>query len=583
MAKTIIDELIVTLGLDPKKFNQGQREAIDALRKAETETNRLAGKIGEGQGRTAASIGKTAKASASTAKTVKEGEGRIAAAMERTSNQATRTAGTLVARGREGAGFFKGLTEAALGFGAAMAGVRTIQDALGTMTGAAALGRMAANADIATSKVSAFGLMAKRFAGGSAEQSSADLAGMVNSLTTGYVTGQISPMVPILTRLGVSIPDAMHRPMLAMRQLAHVFHHIPKPVALAYGEKLGFSIGTINLLEQGRAAFDKNLASVRKLGVTTGHAAHEMEALQTALAGVDAASKTLGRNLLVDLAPKLIRVANVIKDLETGNWQALNRDLAPSGHRTATGALTQVFTGSTKAEQAAAKTTVQYFEGHGYTKNQAIGIAANVQAESSFDPKAYNPAKGGHYGLVQWSQARREQILAATGIDVKTASYRKQLEAIAWELTHTQTAARAALLKSRSAAGAAATVRQFYEEPGGSGPLAARRRMIIANRIADRLNGTTPIITLINPGARVIPPAAKRHVPDLPASVTALVSHLRAIQPHHTINDNRSHTETHIGTVTVHTKATDPKGVAGAIKHLGTTANLASQANRGLM
>jgi hypothetical protein len=77
--------------------------------------------------------------------------------------------------------------------------------------------------------------------------------------------------------------------------------------------------------------------------------------------------------------------------------------------------------------------------------------------------------------------------------------------------------------------------------------------------------------------------AGTRYVHDLPPSVTALVSHLRAIQPHHTMNDNRSHTETHIGSVTVHTKSTDPKGVAGAIKHLGTTANLASQANRGLM
>ncbi|MGC9271751.1 hypothetical protein, partial [Acidiphilium sp.] len=114
MAGTIIDTLIVQLGLDAKKFTEGQREAIDALRKTETETNRTAGKIGEGQGRTAAAIGKTGKAAASTAKAVKEGEGRTAAAMQRTSNQATRTAGTLVARGREGAGFFKGLTEAAL-------------------------------------------------------------------------------------------------------------------------------------------------------------------------------------------------------------------------------------------------------------------------------------------------------------------------------------------------------------------------------------------------------------------------------------------------------------------------------------
>jgi hypothetical protein len=578
MARTIIDELIVTLGLDPKKFNAGQREAVDALRKTEAETNRTAGKIGEGQNRTATAIGRTGKTAAATTKTVTEGEARTAAAMARTGTQATRTAATLVARGREGAGFFKGLTEAALGFGAALAGVRTIQDALGTMTGVASLGRSAANAGIAPEKVSAFGLMVQRYAGGNASTASASLTGLVSNIEGGIVTGQMTPQMAVLSRLGVSLQTALHNPLTAMRQLAHVFSHIPKMQANAYGHILGFDQGTINLLEQGTAAFDKHMTAVKLSGVVTARSVKEMEALQTALVGVDAAAKTLGRNLLTDLAPTLIRVANVVKDLETGNWQAINRDLAPPGHRTATGALKRVFTGSTKAEQDAARQAVSYFKSQGYTQAQAIGITANIQAESSYDPKAYNPAAGGHYGLAQWSNARREQILAATGIDVKTASYAQQLKAIAWELKHTQAASGTALMKSRTAAGAAATVRQFYEQPGGP-VMPGNRRMIIANRIQDRLTGSTPLATILNPGARV---PALNTIP-LPPSVTDLVSRLRAIQPHHTMNDNRSHTETHIGTVTIHTKATDAKGIAGAVKQIGTNANLASQANRGMM
>lgn len=579
MAKTVIDELLVTLGLDASKFTQGQREAVDALRKTEAETNRTSAKIGEGQNRTAAAIGKTGKTAAATTKTVTEGEARTAAAMARTGTQATRTAATLVARGREGAGFFKGLTEAALGFRAALAGVRTIQDALGTMTGVAALGRSAANAGIAPDKASAFGLMVQRYAGGNATTATASLTGLVGNIEGGIVTGQMTPQMAVLSRLGVSLQTALHHPLTAMRQLAHVFSHMPKMQANTYGHILGFDQGTINALEQGTAAFDKHMAAVRRSGVVTAASVKEMEALQTALAGVDAAAKTLGRNLLTDLAPTLIRVANVVKDLESGDWSGLNRDLAPPGHRTATGALKQVFTGSTKAEQDAARQAVSYFKSQGYTQAQAIGLAANIQAESSYNPAAYNPADGGHYGIAQWSNARRQQILAATGIDVKTASYAQQLKAMAWELKHTQAAAGTALMKSRTAAGAAATVRQFYERPGGSGPLAANRRMIIANRLQDLITGSTPLATLINPAARVPAPNAL----PLPPSVTALVSHLRSIQPHHTMNDNRSHTETHIGTVTVHTKATDPKGVAGAIKQIGTNANLASQANRGMM
>ncbi len=611
MAGTIIDSLIVTLGLDASKFTQGQREAVDALRKTEAETNRTAGKIGEGQNRTATAIGRTGKAAAATTKAVTDGETRTAAAMARTGTQATRTAATLVARGREGAGFFRGLTEAALGFGAALAGVRTIQDALGTMTGVAALGRSAANAGIAPEKVSAFGLMVQRYAGGNASTASASLTGLVGNIEGGIVTGQMTPQMAVLSRLGVSLQTALHNPLTAMRQLAHVFSHVPKMQANAYGHILGLDQGTINLLEQGTAAFDKHMTAVKLSGVVTAGSVKEMEALQTALAGVDAAAKTLGRNLLTDLAPTLIRVANVVKDLETGNWQAINRDLAPPGHRTATGALKRVFTGSTKAEQAAARQAVSYFKSQGYTQAQAIGLAANIQAESSYNPHPPQTAfNKGHYGIAQWDATRRAQILAGTGIDVKTATYAQQLKAMAWELKHTQAPAGAALMKSRTAAGAAATVRQFYEKPGGKGPTADRPRMIIANRIQERLTGSTPLATLVNPAARVpapntLPPtvqaaanaaaarfkaahvhanaAGTRYVPDLPQSVTALVSHLRSIQPHHTMNDNRSHTETHIGTVTVHTKATDPKGVAGAIKQIGTNANLASQANRGMM
>lgn len=42
---TIIDSLVIELGLDPSKFTQGQKEAIDALRKMQEETEKSAKKI----------------------------------------------------------------------------------------------------------------------------------------------------------------------------------------------------------------------------------------------------------------------------------------------------------------------------------------------------------------------------------------------------------------------------------------------------------------------------------------------------------------------------------------------------------
>lgn len=589
MAKTIIDELLVTLSLDPKKFTQGQREAIDSLRKTEAETNRTAGKIGEGQNRTATAIGKTGKAAAATTKAVTDGESRTAAAMARTGTQATRTAATLVARGREGAGFFKGLTEAALGFGAALAGVRTIQDALGTMTGVASLGRSAANAGIAPEKVSAFGLMVQRYAGGNASTASASLTGLVGNIEGGIVTGQMTPQMAVLSRLGVSLQTALHNPLTAMRQLAHVFSHVPKMQANAYGHILGFDQGTINLLEQGTAAFDKHMTAVKLSGVVTAGSVKEMEALQTALAGVDAAAKTLGRNMLTGFAPTLIKIAGMIQDLEQGKPGAALKlgeealklskvDILPGkppaviqAGNDAGRLLHRLIVGVPNSELAKRKQAMAYFMKQGYTMPQAAGLTANIQAESSFNPKAEN---AGHYGIAQWDATRRAQILAGTGIDVKTASYAQQLKAMAWELTHTQAKARAKLLSETSAAGSALAIRNHYERPGND-PADSERRQLIAQRIAGQFSQKVVTRHLIAAGGP--------HIPELPTSVTALVSHLRAIQPHHTMNDNRSHTETHIGTVAIHTKATDAKGIAGAIKQIGTNANLASQANRGMM
>jgi hypothetical protein len=313
-----------------------------------------------------------------------------------------------------------------------------------------------------------------------------------------------------------------------------------------------------------------------------------MEGLQTALAGVDAAAKTLGRNLLVSLAPTLIRTADIFKDVFSGDWKgaekltAENRAVHAKEIQSEIGKIAKVFTG-VPANQAAIRSQIMTgLVGAGYSPAGAAAMAGNAQAESSFNPSpAVNPANP-HYGLWQWSETRRKQIRTATGIDVAHASVAQQIKAAKWELTHDYSDIGTRLRTSKNAVTSGMYVDKMFERSGDDFQQRARRGAYSnAALAAYKPRGLPPAVQA---AARIHANAAgTRYVHDLPPSVTALVSHLRAIQPHHTMNDNRSHTETHIGSVTVHTKSTDPKGVAGAIKHLGTTANLASQANRGLM
>ncbi|WP_238602481.1 phage tail tip lysozyme [Fimbriiglobus ruber] len=73
---------------------------------------------------------------------------------------------------------------------------------------------------------------------------------------------------------------------------------------------------------------------------------------------------------------------------------------------------------------------ISFWQSQGYSPGAAAGWAANAQAESSFNPSASN---GTHFGIYQWSAARRAKIKAALGIDVATASLQDQLRAAAWE------------------------------------------------------------------------------------------------------------------------------------------------------
>lgn len=71
----------------------------------------------------------------------------------------------------------------------------------------------------------------------------------------------------------------------------------------------------------------------------------------------------------------------------------------------------------------------------GYSQTAALGVLGNMSQESSLDPYARGDG-GTAFGLGQWHIDRVKDILNATGIDVRKASFQDQVRAYLWELNN---------------------------------------------------------------------------------------------------------------------------------------------------
>lgn len=148
-----IDELVVTLALDPKKFTAGQKQALDSFKK--------------------------------------------------TSEEAVKRAKEIEAAGGRAAEFFSGLRNQALGLFAILAGGKGIKEFVSYITTSdAALGRLSRNIGVSANVISAWQGAARIF-GGSAEAMAGSFTSLSDALA-GWKIGKISPIIADLMAIGVA-------------------------------------------------------------------------------------------------------------------------------------------------------------------------------------------------------------------------------------------------------------------------------------------------------------------------------------------------------------------------------------------
>lgn len=127
---------------------------------------------------------------------------------------------------------------------------------------------------------------------------------------------------------------------------------------------------------------------------------------------------------------------------------------------------------------------ITYFEGQGWSHAQAIGIVANLDAESGMEAGIRQQGGGPGYGLAQWEGPRQRDFAAWAGHSIQGSSFAEQLRFVQHELTHSESGAGNALRGATDARSAAEIVTRRYERPADTDGEAARR----GQRAADMAN-----------------------------------------------------------------------------------------------
>ena len=128
-----------------------------------------------------------------------------------------------------------------------------------------------------------------------------------------------------------------------------------------------------------------------------------------------------------------------------------------------------------QAHEQRVQQAITHFESQGWTHAQAVGIVANLDAESGLDPNAHQHGGGPGYGLGQWEHPRQHDFQAWAGHDIQSSTFDEQLQFVQHELTGTQSAAGNALRRTTTVEGAASTVTRRYERPADTEGEAVRR------------------------------------------------------------------------------------------------------------
>jgi hypothetical protein len=273
---TVIDSLIVTLGLDSTGFNVNRQKVDSGLRE--------------------------------------------------TGNQADQTGKKLKKAGKDGSESFQSLSKTAAQFLAIIGGTMAIkafvQDVLES---SAALDRLSKNLGENVNTISAWSQAAEQ-AGGTASGLQGTMDMLSKSQTELMLTGE-SSLIPYFTSLGISLADTngKARPVNdLLMDMATSFGRMDRTTANNMGRMMGLDQGTMNLLLKGRQEIEMTIKRQKEYGAVTKQQAEEASRLKRAITEGRQSFEAFGRELLSAATPALEKLLAVFSDM--GAWMRENQE-----------------------------------------------------------------------------------------------------------------------------------------------------------------------------------------------------------------------------------------------------------------
>ena len=524
----------------------------------------------------------------------KRGLADTRANLKTTAEASTVTAKEMQAQGKRAGEFFSGIkTEALslLGVLVGSAGLSAfVKDTASSFT---ALGYAAGNINLPVQELAAFRNMISEN-GGSADAAQSSLLSLANTMQ-GLKLGLGAPG-QFLAGLNVIGGTYQDTPMAILQKFAQYSENVPKTQSNAIGRMLGLDQDTMNLTQRGVGYFMDHMQQAMQRGVPSKEMVERQTSFYRSLMDVGQAASFAGQAFLDKYVPGLTAASDALaKWISTNKEQAgtieagiaslmllkpalwvlralglatLGETLAavtiwseatsapdlnageaaaleayrkshglPSGPANAN--MTPGATGNPN-QQGSRQQAIDYFMANGYSSVAAAAAADTIGFESDFKSSMLDTHGGGQgaRGIVGWRGDRIAAYVKRYGHVPDAGSFAENLEFMRDELAG-----------------------QYEPRYGMAG--VGLKGVKTEEEGVDLLNKHYTI-----PGS---PYPAIHHSPTIPGPAAM----------HPAASNSNSNTTVSVGTVTVHTQATDAKGISVDI-HQAIVDSWMQQANRGL-
>lgn len=243
-----------------------------------------------------------------------------------TGSHAENTGNKLKKSGKDGAEGFENVAKSAAKFLAIIGGTMAVKRFIENQIEAnAALDRFAQNLNQGVNSISAWSNAAEQ-AGGSAEGLQGTMDMLSKSQTELQLTGQ-SGLIPYFSALGMSLADTQGkaRPVNdLLLDLSDRFSKMDRTTANNMGRMMGIDQGTMQLLLKGRSEVQLMIARQKEYGAVTKQQAEEASRLRNAMVASRQSFEAFGRELLSAATPALEKMFAVFADF--GAWVRENKE-----------------------------------------------------------------------------------------------------------------------------------------------------------------------------------------------------------------------------------------------------------------